>query len=74
MHLIAAWELSEVEGFLRDRLFCRRTGLHVPYSLEEHPPSIQNDLSIRVREGRRERDSQGAGTAVAVDLGMYVLL
>lgn len=49
MHLIAAWDLSEAEGFVRDRLFCRRTGAHVPYSLEAHPPSVGNDLSLKVR-------------------------
>ncbi|CAB1108096.1 unnamed protein product [Ectocarpus sp. CCAP 1310/34] len=49
VHLIAAWELSEVEVFVRDRLFCRRTGGHVPYSLEVHPSSIGNDLSIKHR-------------------------
>ncbi|CAM9113621.1 unnamed protein product [Ectocarpus sp. 8 AP-2014] len=49
VHLIAAWELSGVEVFVRDRLFCRRTGSHVPYSLEVHPSSIGNDLSIKHR-------------------------
>ncbi|CAM9935415.1 unnamed protein product [Ectocarpus sp. 4 AP-2014] len=49
VHLIAAWELSGVEVFVRDRLFCRRTGGHVPYSLEVHPPSIGDDLSIKHR-------------------------
>ncbi|CAN0123102.1 unnamed protein product, partial [Ectocarpus sp. 13 AM-2016] len=49
VHLIAAWELSEVEVFIRDRLFCRRTGGHVPFSLEVHPSSIGNDLSIKHR-------------------------
>lgn len=38
-----------MEVFVRDRLFCRRTGGHVPYSLEVHPSSIGNDLSIKVR-------------------------
>eukprot|EP00903_Cladosiphon_okamuranus_P021243 g19515.t2 len=49
VHVIAAWNLSEVEVFVRDRLYCRRTGAPVPYSLEEHPPSIENDLSIKHR-------------------------
>ncbi|CAM9765718.1 unnamed protein product, partial [Ectocarpus fasciculatus] len=49
VHLIAAWELSEVEVFVRDRLFCRRTGDHVPYSLEVHPASVGNNLCIKHR-------------------------
>ncbi|CAM9961614.1 unnamed protein product, partial [Hapterophycus canaliculatus] len=47
IHLIAAWKVFEVEDLIRDRLFCRRTGEHVPYSFEEHSPDIKNDLSIK---------------------------
>lgn len=56
MHVIAAWEISEVEVFVRDRLFCHRTGGYVPYSLEEHSPSIKNDLSIKVNNYRFRRE------------------
>eukprot|EP00752_Nemacystus_decipiens_P002171 g2067.t1 len=49
VHLIAAWDLSEAEALVRDRLFCRRAGASVPFSLEEHPPSIGNDLSLKHR-------------------------
>ncbi|CAN0033648.1 unnamed protein product, partial [Ectocarpus sp. 8 AP-2014] len=47
VHLIAAWDTSEVAGLIRDRLFCQRTGELVPYSSEEHPPSVRNNLAIK---------------------------
>lgn len=49
VHLIAAWKVSEVEGYLRDRMFCRRMGQHVPLSMEEHPPSVKLNLAFKVQ-------------------------
>ncbi|CAM9880486.1 unnamed protein product [Ectocarpus sp. 12 AP-2014] len=49
VHLIAAWDTSEVADLIRDRLFCQRTGELVPYSHEEHPPSVRNNLAIKHR-------------------------
>lgn len=48
VHLIAAWDPSEVAALVEDRLFCQRTGMRVPYSHEEHPPSVRNNLAIKV--------------------------
>ncbi|CAN0243234.1 unnamed protein product [Pylaiella littoralis] len=58
IHLIAAWDPSEVSSLVRDRLFCTRTGEHVPYTYEEHPPSIRNNLAIQHRIYMRERLQQ----------------
>ena len=49
VHLIAAWDPSGITDFVRDRLYCRRLGGYVPFSYEEHPQSIGNLLSIKVR-------------------------
>ncbi|CAM9558598.1 unnamed protein product [Ectocarpus fasciculatus] len=49
VHLITAWDTSEVTDLIRDRLFCQRTGELVPYSYEEHPPSVRNNLAIKHR-------------------------
>lgn len=51
-HLISAWDpWPEYQLFL-DRLFCKRIGGPVPLSLERHPPSIREVLSIKVSDGR----------------------
>ncbi|CAM9585971.1 unnamed protein product [Scytosiphon promiscuus] len=49
VHLIAAWDPSEVSKLVQDRLFCRRTGEYVPYSFEQHPSSVRNNLAIKHR-------------------------
>ena len=49
VHLIAAWDPFGIVGLVGDRLYCRRIGGHVPFSYEEHPQSIGNLLSIKVR-------------------------
>ncbi len=49
MHLIAAWNISEVEGYLQDRMFCRRTGRYVPLSMKEYPPSVKLNLAFKVK-------------------------
>lgn len=54
MHFITAWDTTEVADLIRDRLFCERTGAYVPYSHEEHPPDIGNNLALKVRDGNRE--------------------
>ncbi len=61
VHLIAAWKISEMETFLRDRMFCRRTGEYVPLSLEEHPPSIKYDLAIKVSPAKAIPTVAGCG-------------
>lgn len=48
VHFIAAWDPSTITPLVADRLFCRRTGTYVPYSYEQHNPSIGNLLSIKV--------------------------
>eukprot|EP00752_Nemacystus_decipiens_P001812 g1750.t1 len=49
VHLISAWDAQQELGLLHDRLFCRRIGGLVPLSLEQHPPSIREVLSIKHR-------------------------
>jgi len=41
-------DISEVEGYLLDRLYCSRLDEYVPLSLDMHPPSIKKSLSIKV--------------------------
>lgn len=49
VHLVTAWNSTEANDLIRDRLFCERTGNYVPYSNEEHSPEITSLLSIKVR-------------------------
>ena len=46
-------------ALVEERLFCQRTGKHVPFSYEEHPPSVRNNLAIKVNQ---IPDSRGHGT------------
>lgn len=55
IHLIAAWDPSKVTALMEERLFCQRTGKHVLLSYEEHPPSVRNNLAIKVSPLCRER-------------------
>eukprot|EP00903_Cladosiphon_okamuranus_P008313 g7997.t1 len=55
VHLIAAWDPSEVSALVEERLFCQRTDKHVPFSYEEHPPSVRNNLAIKHRIYMRSR-------------------
>lgn len=48
VHLIAAWDPSEVTGLVKDRLFCERIGEYVPYTFETHSPKVKNNLAIKV--------------------------
>lgn len=48
VHLVTAWNSTEVDDLIRDRLFCERTGNYVSYSNEEHSPEITSLLSIKV--------------------------
>lgn len=79
VHLIAAWKVFEVEELIRDRLFCHRLGDYVPYSLEEHPETVKNDLSIKVSLQTRLRHTRvvpkerHADNAIALFCASHVL-
>ncbi|CAN0383966.1 unnamed protein product [Ectocarpus sp. 12 AP-2014] len=49
VHLISAWEAQPELELFTDRLLCRRIGGPVTLTLEEHPPSIKEALSIKHR-------------------------
>ncbi|CBJ28048.1 hypothetical protein Esi_0089_0116 [Ectocarpus siliculosus] len=49
VHLISAWEAQPEVELFTDRLLCRRIGGPVTLTLEEHPPSIKEALSIKHR-------------------------
>ncbi|CAN0394916.1 unnamed protein product [Pylaiella littoralis] len=49
VHLIAAWDPSDVVHLIRDRLFCVRTGSHVPFSFKDYPHDVGDNLSIKHR-------------------------
>ncbi|CAM9675697.1 unnamed protein product [Discosporangium mesarthrocarpum] len=49
VHLITAWPVEKILGLVKDRLFCRCTGGHVPFTFETYSPKIRNVLSIKHR-------------------------
>lgn len=61
VHLIAAWDPSKVIALVEERLFCQRTGTHVPFSYEEHPPSVRNNLAIKVSQSTPRAVGGGEG-------------